>query len=353
MKTGGRRRQSVGGEGGTVSRQPAPRGGRLARDSLGGGSRRVGDEYWGCEGAAAGLQGRRVRGRAEGEGRRRLARPTWKARNQPGRSVTAEASRRRRRASMEVPGVGRGIGRLKVYTNRLRRARRESAGVSGEQRGVSAGAKGDEAGGPEGRSAGDVGVHGVARPPSTGSGQASAGSAQVLHERRDDEDTRARDGGWARIGMCSVDEGHVFSFEANVFSFCPDVFTFEGQVFSVRRNAALLTVPLRQAQGRFSVDAGMTGMCPLCRANVSSSGPDVSTIRPNVSTLAREVSVEEGGRRTEVRSRRLGAFGQAGFPEAAWVRQRELVAAGSRPRTTGRRPARGVGCRGGGSPVDG
>ena len=47
---------------------------------------------------------------------------------------------------------------------------------------------------------------------------------------------------------------------------------------------------LRQAQGRFSWDAGMTGMCPLCQANVSSIWPDVSTFRPNVSSFCRNVS---------------------------------------------------------------
>ena len=60
--------------------------------------------------------------------------------------------------------------------------------------------------------------------------------------------------------------------------------------------------PIRQAQDRFSGDAGMTGMCPLCQADVSSFGPDVSTFRPNVSsfhpnvsTWAGQVSSEEGG----------------------------------------------------------
>ncbi|MDE2903597.1 MAG: hypothetical protein OXP73_11285 [Chloroflexota bacterium] len=36
-------------------------------------------------------------------------------------------------------------------------------------------------------------------------------------------------------------------------------------------------------------DAGMTGMCPLWRANVSSSWPDVSAFRRNVSTSAGRV----------------------------------------------------------------
>ena len=46
-------------------------------------------------------------------------------------------------------------------------------------------------------------------------------------------------GGWARLGMCSVDRGNVFSFlpdvfsfRANVSSFRPNVFTFGPDVFS-------------------------------------------------------------------------------------------------------------------------
>ena len=36
-------------------------------------------------------------------------------------------------------------------------------------------------------------------------------------------------------------------------------------------------------------DGGMTGMCPLCQANVSSFWPDVSTFRANVSSFWRNV----------------------------------------------------------------
>ena len=64
-------------------------------------------------------------------------------------------------------------------------------------------------------------------------------------------------------------------------------------------------------------DAGMTGMCPLRQADVSSFGPDVSTFwpnvssfHPNVSTWAGQVSSEEeGGERTsgiDVATRRKG-----------------------------------------------
>ena len=132
--------------------------------------------------------------------------------------------------------------------------------------------------------------------------------------------------------MCSVGESHVFSFWANVFSFRPDVFTFRanvftlaGEAFSFRRYAlvgdgarkegedSLLRQAqdrLREAQGsspstgsgQVSGDAGMTGMCPLCQANVSSFLPDVSTFRPNVSTLAGEVSSR--GRRAPSRNGR-------------------------------------------------
>ena len=77
---------------------------------------------------------------------------------------------------------------------------------------------------------------------------------------------RARDGGWARLRMCSVGWGDVFSFLPNVFSFRPNVFTSqpnvftsEGHVFSFRRRASPPHGPLRQAQGRLFGDAGMTG----------------------------------------------------------------------------------------------
>ena len=66
-----------GGEGGAISRQPAPRGGGLARDSLGRIFWRVGDEGWGCEGRAGRRGGGWVRGRGEGVGwgRRERKRP--------------------------------------------------------------------------------------------------------------------------------------------------------------------------------------------------------------------------------------------------------------------------------------
>ena len=76
--------------------------------------------------------------------------------------------------------------------------------------------------------------------------------------------------------MCSVDEGNVFSLQANVFSFWPEVFTFrpnvftfDRQVFSIRRCASSRTPP-SAGSGPVSGDAGMTGMCPPCRADVSS-----------------------------------------------------------------------------------
>ena len=143
----------------------------------------------------------------------------------------------------------------------------------------------------------------------------------------------------ARLGMCSVGWGDVFSFWPNVFSFWPDVFsfwpnvfTFEGHVFSFLRRAPL-TPLLRQAQGRLFGDGGSgreaggvrPGMCQLCRANVSSFWPDVSSLggdvssfHPNVSTLAGQVSSEEGERsegrevRPEKRGICLGELGGAG-----------------------------------------
>ena len=101
------------------------RGFRLARDSLGRIFWRVGDEGWSCEGTAGRRQGRRVRGRGEGLGRRRLdrkrpvsGRRLRKVRNKRGqhRGVRG-ASSRRRRASMKVPREGRGIGCLECTLN--------------------------------------------------------------------------------------------------------------------------------------------------------------------------------------------------------------------------------------------
>ena len=62
------RRGLGGGEGGAISRQPAPSGGGLARDSLGRFFWRVGEEGWSCERTAERRQGRWVRGRGEGWG---------------------------------------------------------------------------------------------------------------------------------------------------------------------------------------------------------------------------------------------------------------------------------------------
>ena len=47
---------------------------------------------------------------------------------------------------------------------------------------------------------------------------------------------------------------------------------------------------LRQAQGRLSGDAGMTGVCSVGRADVSSFWPNVFSFDGNVSTLAADVS---------------------------------------------------------------
>ena len=61
LRAGAGRRGLGGGEGGAISRQPAPRGGGLARDSLGRIFRRVGDEGWGCEGGS-GISVRQAQG---------------------------------------------------------------------------------------------------------------------------------------------------------------------------------------------------------------------------------------------------------------------------------------------------
>ena len=107
---------------------------------------------------------------------------------------------------------------------------------------------------------------------------------------------RSGGGGWARLGMCSVGWVNVFSFGADVSSFranvsssWPNVFSFEGDVSTLagdvssfwwgaligdggadgRRDSFLRQAQdrplrqaqdrLRQAQGRFFGDAGMTG----------------------------------------------------------------------------------------------
>ena len=46
-----------------------------------------------------------------------------------------------------------------------------------------------------------------------------------------------REAGWARLGMCSVGRGNVFSFWPDVFTFRLNVFTLAGQVFSFRWRA--------------------------------------------------------------------------------------------------------------------
>ena len=70
--------------------------------------------------------------------------------------------------------------------------------------------------------------------------------------------------------------------------------------------------PLRQAEGRFFGDGGMTGMCPLCQANVSSFWPDVSTFRPNVSSFRPNVFGEEGESREERAGRGRSGEGVTG-----------------------------------------
>ena len=146
--------------------------------------------------------------------------------------------------------------------------------------------------------------------------------------------------------MCSAGWGDVFSFWANVFNFRPNVFSFEGDVFSegrgegrgkrsesgeegrgtktgsgsfgrLREGSPRDSGPGHYERGgrgqegthegrlawrqegthkgrpymeKTAGDAGMTGMCPRCRANVSSSGPDVSSFGPDVSTFWRNVS---------------------------------------------------------------
>ena len=56
---------------------------------------------------------------------------------------------------------------------------------------------------------------------------------------------RARDGGWARLGMCSGGRADVFSFGGDVFSFGPNVFSFWRGMCSIS-----------------------SGMCPLWRPDV-------------------------------------------------------------------------------------
>ena len=146
--------------------------------------------------------------------------------------------------------------------------------------------------------------------------------------------------------MCSVDEGNVFSFQANVFSFWPEVFTFrpnvftfERQVFSIRRCASSCTLP-SAGSGPVSGDAGMTGMCPPCRADVSSFWPNASTSRPNVSSFGGNVSTLAGHVSTFGRRALHGPCSAAGPGQGL-------------RRAAGRRAAGGAGCRGRGWWLDG
>ena len=99
---------------------------------------------------------------------------------------------------------------------------------------------------------------------------------------------------WANVFSFRPD---VFTFRPDVFTFRPKVFTSEGQVFSFGRGASPLRPSsagsgqvLRQAQDEAFRAAGMTGMCPLWQANVSSFWPEVSTFRPNASSFGGNVS---------------------------------------------------------------
>ena len=80
----------------------------------------------------------------------------------------------------------------------------------------------------------------------------------------------------------------------------------------------------------------MTGMCPLCRANVSSFLPDVSSSWPEVSTFRANVSSGEGERAEGRVVRRM------------WWKSRSTPSAGS---GRARRHARG-GLFGGGLPAE-
>ena len=88
---------------------------------------------------------------------------------------------------------------------------------------------------------------------------------------------RARDGGWARLGMCSGGQVDVFSFwvtvssfRAYVFSFEGDVSTLAGDVSSFRRCALVgdgawkelrdSSAPLRCARNDNSGGGGALGM---------------------------------------------------------------------------------------------
>ena len=70
---------------------------------------------------------------------------------------------------------------------------------------------------------------------------------------------------------------------------------------------------LRQAQGRLSGDAGMTGVCSVGRADVSSSRADVSSFWPNVFSFEGNVSTLAG----DVSSFRRGAWVGAGVAVGA------------------------------------
>ena len=134
------------------------------------------------------------------------------------------------------------------------------------------------------RDGGEVGVALVRSEPGLLQGsRPGSGPGQALRQaqgrssggRRDDRDVSTL------AGQCA-------QFWPDVSAFWPNVFSLAGEVFSFRRCASPLMAPSAgSGQGSFdrlrtgaSGDAGMAGMCPPWRANVSSFWPDVSSFWP-------------------------------------------------------------------------
>ena len=109
---------------------------------------------------------------------------------------------------------------------------------------------------------------------------------------------------------------------------------FGGTPWSEREHGRKARFPIRQAQDGVFGDAGMTGMCPLRQANVSSFWPDVSSFGGNVSSFGGNVSSFGGN----VSSFRPNVSTLAGEVRSGCVRGRGGVREAQGRVSDGRRP---------------